>query len=324
MGDVVRATNELYSKQPFLFFDGGEGKSNNELPYDEWREKAPLLHRQSNDFQTIINATEENLAAMSESEAAAFAILNRALFNHIYINTKGLASSIVRQHRDNGRAALNALDDKFLATDASRIQQHLMDLTTLILQPNQDIDAYIIKARFYTSELQRCGVILTDTGTKVFILKGLPSDYDNVRDNLRSQPELDMGDFTRTLRNRYDHLKSSSSASPSALYTGSSNNSYHGNPKLSAGAGSTGKYCPLHPMAKHDISDCIIINTAKTLLKNKGTKDGAPERANTCPVHPTARHTAEECHTLKQHPHLATALNAVAVTGTPSIRPFAF
>ncbi|KAG5178691.1 hypothetical protein JKP88DRAFT_247958 [Tribonema minus] len=95
-----------------------------------------------------------------------------------------------------------------------------------------------------------------------------------------------------------------------------------GDPKQQAGAGSNGKYCPVHPMAKHDAGECKGLRTSCTT----GIIPGCFLQNPGCP-------TKNSALVLKQHPHLATALAAVATNqeaksaaageqDLPIIRPF--
>jgi hypothetical protein len=277
---AAAANQHPYTKMQFLFFDGGPAKAADELSYEEWKDKMLMLHPQYSDFLTRIINVDGNLPA-NRGE------INSKLFQHIYLNTRGLASSIVREYRagGDGKAALAALDDKFLPTDAARIEQHLTALTTMSLAKNQDIDDYILKARFHVSELERSGVTLTDVGAKVYILTGLPAEYDNVRDNLRSQADSTMDDLRRVLRARFDYLRANADALdcslPPAAFAARA--PYHGGRAWQRndqrqhrdGADASAERCPLHPNGTHHINACRLVAKARALQQQSERTPGS-------------------------------------------------
>jgi gag-polypeptide of LTR copia-type len=296
-----------------LIFDGSPGASD-QLSFDEWREKFLYLSPSCDEFLSLI--------ALSGNIPAGKRDINIKLYRHVLLNTNGLASSIVRQHHNDGRTAVAALDDKFGAIDEARIQHHLEALNNISLKKDQDIDQFILDARFHSNELERCGVKLTDAGVKVFILQHLPEEYENVRDTLRSNPKCTMEELTRTLRTRYDFLQQKAPGrshhsdifgpgGSAALYA-AVNRDRRGDPRASAGAGATGKYCPLHPMGTHDMKECknIIDMVDKEKVRRNNSTGKVP-----CPRHPLARHSRDDCIYLKNNPHEASAL-LTGVVGT--------
>jgi hypothetical protein len=247
------------------------------------------------------------------------------------------ATRIVMQFTDaqDGRGAFSALEATYKPnTTFSKLQLHA-NLADPHREDNEDITSYCLRLTNLRDELrikEGSNQVWPDMQLLESLLRGLRGDakFATTIEIINTTENITILRATQLLRQAEERGRTTSSTGKAALFAAPAagaaefkgtcfncgkpghrsrecrrrkntkastrgnqrdDKSSRGDPKTQAGAGTTGKYCQVHPMGKHDASECKV---------------------------------------LKQHPHLATALAAVAThpvpdSGSeelPNIRPF--
>ena len=86
---------------------------------------------------------------------------------------------IMNDAEDSGQKALKILRTHYQSTEKPRILSLYKELTTLSMQPTEDITDYVIRADTASTGLRAAGEELSDNLIIAMLLKGLPSSYDS-------------------------------------------------------------------------------------------------------------------------------------------------
>ena len=158
--------------------------------------------------QTAALTTEERTADLStdaEKNAEVFAALVQ------FLDDKSV-SLIIRDARNNGRAALKILRDHYKGSTKPRIISIYCELTSLKLSPNETVTEYILRAETCAARLKETGETVSDSLLIAMILKGLPDTFSAFSSVIcqQDQDKMVFSKFKSALRNYEENEKARS------------------------------------------------------------------------------------------------------------------
>jgi transposase InsO family protein len=283
-----------------------------------------------------------NMASSEPEQDESYTVVNARFFlvvsNSIDPRAMG-PTRIVMQFTDSqdGRGAFKALEAAYKPnTTFNKLQLHAK-LADPVREANEDITAYSLRLVNLRDELrikENNKEVWPDMQLLEALLRGLRGDgtFATTIEIINTTEDITLERATQLLRQAEERGRYRTGAK--ALFTTPSTAAFKGSCYYCGKPGHKSRDCKKR---KHHAA-----NDPRRQANNSG-RDGKPRgdpkqqagagsSGKYCPVHPMAKHDAGECKVLKQHPHLATALAAVApqqeaggAAGEqelPSIRPF--
>ena len=178
-------------------FDGDEKK------YEIWEVKF-LGYMRLRSLLRIIDPVDPNAVVDEEKNAEAFAELIQCL------DDRSL-SLIIRDAKDDGKAALVILRNFYLSQSKPRIISLYTELTTLKLG-EESITGYIIRAESAAQNLKSAKETLSDSLLTAMILKGLPSEFNTFRTFVTQRDkQMTFAQFKISLRSIEEEKKAAES-----------------------------------------------------------------------------------------------------------------
>ena len=148
-----------------LLFSGDEDK------YELWEVKFIGYMQLKKLHTTILPATEGGFASVDGAKNAdAFAELVQCL------DDRSL-SLVIRDAKDDGRKALQILQEHYLSAGKPRIIALYTELTSLKKDPSESVTDYMIQAETAANMLKTAKEQISDSLLVAMVLKGLPSEF---------------------------------------------------------------------------------------------------------------------------------------------------
>ena len=173
-----------------LQFDGDESK------YELWEVKF-LGYMRLQKLSEVITGIKTNDAKNAE----AFAELVQLL------DDKSL-SLVIRECKDDGKKALDTLREHYLGQTKPRIISLYTTLTSLKMNPEENVTDYIIRAETAATRLNNAGEQLSDSLLIAMVLKGLPAAFRTFSTVItQSENEITFAEFKVSLKNFEENEK---------------------------------------------------------------------------------------------------------------------
>ena len=145
-------------------FDGDETK------YELWEVKFLGHMRLQKLYHVIVPGEGEEGPPDLDKNADAFAELVQCL------DDRSL-SLVIRDAKDDGRKALNILQEHYLGRGKPRIISLYTELTSLKMSEDECVTDYMIRAETAANSLKTAGETISDSLLITMVLKGLPSEF---------------------------------------------------------------------------------------------------------------------------------------------------
>ena len=145
-----------------------------------------------------------------EQRQAAFDRASQDLCAIQYLATDKAAALLVATHAYNGRGtrgdgqkAIKELKDKYLRVTDESIRALQAALAATTMDPDDDPDHYIMKAKQLHSKLTAVKEPITERHFKDTIVQGLPEKYRDIKLTTYKDPDFDLPKLQATMRHLY-------------------------------------------------------------------------------------------------------------------------
>ena len=159
---VVMDNSTGYGPAARLCFNGDE------RTYEVWEMKF-MAYMRTKELRNAIDPDAAGIVSVNSRERA-FAELVQVL------DDRSL-NLIMRDAKDDGKAAMAILRDHYAGTSEQRILSLLTTLTTIAKGHNELLTDYVIRAESAANALRNAGEIVSDRLLNAVVLKGLPHEY---------------------------------------------------------------------------------------------------------------------------------------------------
>ena len=191
MSDIA-STGYGIAQTTRLIFNGDDDK------YELWEVKF-LARLRLLKLMEVIDATDATVD--SEKNKIVYAEMGQLL------DDKSL-SLVIRDAKDDGRKALKVLRDHYRGSSKPRIIGLYTELTSLVLNEDESIADYIIRAEKSSTQLKYAGETISDSLLVAMVMKGLPSNYKPFVTVITQRKEdTNFTDFKRMLRSYEENEK---------------------------------------------------------------------------------------------------------------------
>ena len=164
---MATAVSTGYGPRNRLYFDGDDEK------YELWEIKF-LSYLRLQNLHKALEAPDPN----ADGDNGEDEDKNKKIFAELvqYLDDKSL-SLIIREAKDDGRAAIEILREHYTGKSKPRIIALYTELTTLKKGDDETVTAYLIRAEKSSSSLTNAGESISDSLLVAMALKGLPPSY---------------------------------------------------------------------------------------------------------------------------------------------------
>ena len=178
-----------------LLFNGDADK------YEQWEVKM-LAYMKLRKLKDVILPTSTTIASADKKEEAFSELVQ--LLDDRSLNL------VMRDARDDGRAALKILREYYAGSGKQRIITLYTTLTNLSKQSDEDLTDYIFRAETAATALKNAGEIVSDSLLIAMILNGLPSNFKPfVIYVTQNEKVLTFPEFKSSIRNYEENEKAS-------------------------------------------------------------------------------------------------------------------
>ncbi|KAG1698110.1 Rap1 GTPase-activating protein 2 [Nymphon striatum] len=138
--------------------------------FELWRIKFLGYMRLQKLYNVMVPSADEKAPPTSEENSEAFAQLIQ------FLDDRSL-SLIIRDAEDEGRQALQILEEHYLGKGKPRIIALYHELTSLSMDDKDSVTDYVIRAETAANSLKAAGEAVSDSLLVAMVLKGLPARF---------------------------------------------------------------------------------------------------------------------------------------------------
>ena len=254
----------IVTQRPKLHFDGDD------LKYELWIIKFHAYLR----LQNLLEALNPNYVPADGAEDK-----NERVYAELvqFLDDKSL-SLIIREAKDDGRAALKILERHYAGNSKPRVIGLYVQLTTLKLKETETATDYILRTQRTADALVTAGENISDSLLIAMAIKGLSEKYSAfVAVMTQKEDQQTFGEFKKALRSFEETLNGRHEMSTKADSVMKMENTKvkklvcyscgkEGHKKFQCkikATNSNKKYCNNCKMTNHNTNDCRRINSAK-------------------------------------------------------------
>lgn len=266
-----------------LVFNGDENK------YELWEVKF-LGHLRMLGLKDTILSKEDNVDREKNEECYAELIQ--------FLDDKSL-SLVMHDATDDGRKALQILQDHYASQGKPRIIALYTELTSLKKTDNETVTDYIIRAEKAVTSLRNAKEVISDGLIIAMILKGLPESYKPFAiHTAQSTEEITFTQFKSNLRSyeeteKFDNKTKADNVMKVDISTvtcyGCGNRGHVARDCRQRGAS---KWCSYHKSSTHSDETCRRREKFKDEVKQTAERQ---DRGNWCSYHRSSTHNDETC-----------------------------